>query len=75
MTRRITIQDIRDKRVERWLPDTEIVNAAGKVIAYIPPPIKPMPRSWRERLARWLFHLGERIDPLSGITTEDDDGD
>ena len=73
-TRRITIQDIRTNRVERWLPDTEIVNDEGKVIAYIPPPIKPMPMSWRERLARWLLHLAERIDPLYDLTTEDDGG-
>ena len=72
-TRRITIQDIQANRVERWLPDTEIVNDAGKVIAYTPLPIKPMPMSRRERLARWLLHLGERIDPALGITTEDDD--
>ena len=71
-TKRISIQDIRAKRAE-WLPDTEIVNDAGKVIAYISPPIKPMPMSWRECLARRLFRLAERIDPLLGITPEDDE--
>ena len=63
MSRQISLHQFQQNR--QWLPDTEIVNDDGKVIAYMPPPIKPVPLSWRERLARWLMRVADRIDPLA----------